>query len=93
VRCGACDAEFSTDYQTPVIQIQASSKPLVIEQTSKKYKSGMLLGSILMLASFPGCVAGADSESTSVILLSVLMFFGGAFVYTTGRIGAWWNHG
>ncbi len=62
-------------------------KPVVTEQTSKKYKGRMLLGG---LACCIGVVMMVGSESPLPGLLAIAV---GALLYASGRFSAWWNHG
>jgi hypothetical protein len=62
-------------------------KPVVTEQTSKKYKGRMLLGGL-------GCCIGVvmviGSENPLPGLAVVVV---GIALYASGRFSAWWNHG
>jgi len=62
-------------------------KPVVTEQTGKKYKGIMLLGGLGVGVGVVMLIAGAAP------LLSVGTVTGGLLVYFCARAGAWWNHG
>lgn len=62
-------------------------KPVVTEQTSKRFKGTMLIGLLLCCI---GVVMIVAFGSPGWGVLSVIL---GLLVYFAGRIGAWWNHG
>lgn len=62
-------------------------KPVVTEQTSKRYKGLMLLGGVLCCV---GVVSMIGSESPGFGLGSTVVGLG---LYAFGRFSAWWNHG
>ena len=62
-------------------------KPVVTEQTSKKYKGRMLIGCLVICV---GVVMAMASESP---LIGVCVIVAGFVVYFSARFGAWWNHG
>lgn len=62
-------------------------KPVVTEQTSKRYKGFMLLGGICCCIGVVVMVKG-DSPAAGAAF-----FLGGLITYIAARAGAWWNHG
>lgn len=66
---------------------QHSAIPVqTIEQTSKKYKFGQLVGVCLILASVISCT-NRDFHSGAWLLIL------GMGIYIVSRMGAWWNNG
>ncbi len=68
------------------------------EQTPKKYKARMAIGSTMVIGGFTTIAAAAASNATSTIggIAVACGFFSvlaGAGVYAWGRIPQWWNHG
>lgn len=60
-------------------------RPMLIEQTAKKYKGMMLFGGLGILVGF-FMVSHVPPLGVLVIVASLaLLFF--------GRLGAWWHHG
>lgn len=73
-RCGA-----------PIIHAGFNPRPRTIEQTSKEWKLGMLLGfSAAAFGMLLGC-AGVE--------LGWFIFILGSLTFVGSRVGAWWNHG
>lgn len=62
-----------------------SGKTTTIEQTSKKYKKGLIVSIVLI-------VCGFTIISTSQTFGS-LMVGAGIITFLWSRIGAWWNNG
>lgn len=62
-------------------------KPVVTEQTSKRYKGLMLVGGLACCVGVV-MIVGAEDKSTGFDLLLV-----GLGVYVAARFLAWWNHG
>ena len=94
VRCAACDASFPAKYAA-----DAAPSPVVIEQTSKRWKRQMVWGWSVMLLSVGGCtvgMAGIDPKSSAQaipMLVGVGGFFIGAALHFSARAGAWWDNG
>lgn len=61
-------------------------KPVVTEQTGKKYKGMMLLGLLICCVGVVLMVAGGYP------LASVFSVAGGLVLYGGARLAAWWNH-
>lgn len=61
-------------------------RPMVTEQTSKKYKAVQLVGFFM-------CVAGVAAGFAGVAPAAVLLILFGVLTFCVGRIVAWWNHG
>lgn len=59
-------------------------RPVVTEQTAKKYKAARAFGALLMIV---GVVLAGPAAMYG---LAALLF--GLVLYLYGRIGAWWNH-
>lgn len=97
IPCPACSKEISEMAATcpscgnPNTQIQEGLRPPVqtIEQTSKMYKGGQLLGGLLILI---GAVA-AFGGSRSAALFAALAMTIGSIIYLVSKLGAWWNNG
>jgi len=61
-------------------------KPVVTEQTSKRYKGRMLIGGLI-------CCVGVVAMVGDSPLFGGAAFVLGLAVYASGRFSAWWNHG
>jgi hypothetical protein len=70
----------------PGAHVVAAPTPTTIEQTSKKFKGGQLLGVL-------GICAGVIFYIGNSLGLGVLLMTGGAVVYGVSRVGAWWSNG
>ena len=73
----------------PASGVYGGSSPretVLIEQTSKEWKAGMLIGGVGMALGMLGCVAGEIAGGT-------MIFWGSALVYVVSRLTAWWRHG
>jgi hypothetical protein len=57
-----------------------------IEQTSKKYKMGQLIGVGMILASVVACSTREFHNGAWLMIL-------GLIIYIASRMGAWWNNG
>lgn len=62
-------------------------KPVVTEQTSKKYKGRMLLGVVGICVGVV-MLMGSENPVPGVLVIAV-----GAVLYVSARFSAWWNHG
>jgi hypothetical protein len=63
-----------------------ASQPVTVEQTSKKYKLGQLIGVGMILASVVACNQSEVGTSAGLLFL-------GLVVYVGAKVGAWWNNG
>lgn len=61
--------------------------PVVIEQTSKKWKAGILWGLGITVVSF--FMGGAFPEAIAVYAVLTLL---GIITLVVSLVGAWWNH-
>jgi hypothetical protein len=99
IPCTACDNQISemaaacpkcghpTDTDSPATSDGLPpARVVTVEQTSKKYKAGQLVGGAMVCASAVACTA--SEPGTSAILLVL-----GMVVYLGSRFGAWWNNG
>lgn len=66
-------------------------KPVVIEQTRKRYKALIAIGGAFMLIAPVACVAG--SFSAEATRNGIGLFLGGLLIYLAARALAWWKHG
>lgn len=62
-------------------------KPVLTEQTSKRYKGRMLIGCLICCVGVISLIASEDK------LFGAGAFVVGLGVYFAGRFGSWWNHG
>ncbi|MCY1388635.1 hypothetical protein D9M71_34100 [compost metagenome] len=62
-------------------------RPVVTEQTAKRFKGLMVLG--ILLAIVGGVVAAASDDSK----IGLLVMSGGAIAFLYAKFAAWWNHG
>jgi hypothetical protein len=62
-------------------------KPVVTEQTGKKYKGLMLIATLICCVSIVLMVSGAYPGG------SALSFAAGIALFILARFAAWWNHG
>lgn len=67
-------------------QLHGLPLPTTIEQTSKKYKAGQLIGALMIGSGIVIYVGGSMG-------LGTILVTGGAFIYMAARVGAWWNNG
>ena len=65
------------------------TKPITVEQTSKRYKSGQALGLLVIAVGILFATAVGRQGSGFGILLAIL----GVAVFLMASIGAWWNNG
>lgn len=61
-------------------------RPVVTEQTSKRYKGFMLLGGVF-------CCVGVIAFFGENPIAGAFVFLGGLITYLWARAAAWWNHG
>lgn len=66
-------------------------KPVLIEQTRKRYKIAIAIGVILMLVSPVSCVA--RNFSAAAMRDGIGLFLIGLIVYLAAKALAWWKHG
>lgn len=69
------------------------AKPVVIEQTGKKYKREMALGSGIAIGGVVLSIFSIPFENYVVTLAGVLMVPLGLLVFIAARARAWWHHG
>lgn len=62
-------------------------RPVVTEQTAKRFKGMMVLGVVLCIV---GAIVAAASESSRI---GMLIMAGGAILFLYAKFSAWWNHG
>lgn len=91
-------SKIETESKRP-IQENAFQAPVVVELTSKKYKSLIVLGNLLFFGSiafffftFSQTARGFFSIDTGVSIVFVT-FIVSIVVYSIGKFLAWWNHG
>ncbi|AGG89932.1 zinc ribbon domain-containing protein [Rhodanobacter denitrificans] len=60
--------------------------PVQVEQTSKSYKGGMLIGFIVAVGGFFSAAAIGGAAGLTIVVIGLLLFVGSA-------IGGWWHHG
>lgn len=65
---------------------QSTSHIQTIEQTSKKYKLGQLIGMGLIVGSVVACSSRQFHGGAWLLIL-------GLVIYISSRMGAWWNNG
>lgn len=73
-----------------------AQKPVVTEQTDKRYKSIQAIGCLMVIAGIVLTVIMSPDrpgESTAGVNAGVLLMMFGAPVWLTGRVLGWWNHG
>lgn len=68
-------------------------KPVVIEQTAKKWKAIQAAGLVVVVIAAGIYVLGMRLESQGVMLTGVGVLTIGIGVHWTGRAIAWWHHG
>jgi predicted nucleic acid-binding Zn ribbon protein len=69
------------------------AKPLVIEQTGKQYKKEMLLGAGIAIAGVLVAIFSIPFESSTAMMVGILMVPLGLLVFIAARARAWWHHG
>jgi hypothetical protein len=87
IRCPDCNAQISDAAPTcPHCGRPMAAAPMLVEQTGKSFKAGIVIGIIVAVIGFfsAGVVGGAFG--LTVLVIGVLIFVG-------SLIGAWWNHG
>jgi hypothetical protein len=68
-------------------------KPIVIEQTEKKWKAWILAGAIVALLGLVPFFAMLKSNPGAGFAALLGCAFAGICIAMVGRIGGWWNHG
>lgn len=68
-------------------------KPVVIEQTSKKYKRQMVISGYCAAVGFFMTIVGTGSDIPFLIQIGSLMTIGGIIGVIVARMSAWWHHG
>jgi hypothetical protein len=87
ISCPDCDTQISDAAPTcPRCGRPMTDTPVLIEQTGKSYKAGIVIGIIVAVFGFfsAGVVGGAFG--LAVLVIGILIFIG-------SLIAAWWNHG
>jgi hypothetical protein len=95
--CPTCGGGFVLPGQMAPMQQPVAYKPVLIEQTAKRYKAMQLLGGLMMLGSLvvmvPSCVSMDKNGPGKQAAIGVLVGLVGAVIYVFGRFFAWWRHG
>lgn len=84
---------------TPIQQLQQATQQQpqhiqTTQQTSKKWKSGILIGTAMMLLSPCFCFGGGTpKDNSSIVIVGSILFLCGLGVYSYSGIAAWWHHG
>lgn len=71
-------------------------KPVLIEQTAKKYKAMRAIGILILLATAVLAIASSDYFGVAEGLTTILVAVGagvGIIVFGVGVILSWWHHG
>lgn len=101
VRCLKCKTLLVVPHPA-VATNPATTTPVPIEQTGKRYKGCMLVSAVIMglsaavlggSCSIAKHEAKPDPDLQMVVALAFLAFLGGLFMYFVARFLAWWNHG
>lgn len=71
----------------------AEEKPVLIEQTAKKWKKIQAAGMALVVIAAVLGVFAMRSQSEPLILSGLATFVAGIVVYYVGDLAAWWHHG
>jgi len=94
IKCPDCGKEMS-DQAASCLNCGHPIKPVVIEQTAKKFKGRQAFYIILLVAGFLMLLGSFASlpESMGFTLFSLLFIVAGAVGYIVSRFAAWWHHG
>jgi hypothetical protein len=71
-------------------------RPILIEQTSKKYKLIRGVGILILVATAAFALVNSDEFGTSdgiTTTISILGFVAGLIVFGVGLLLSWWHHG
>lgn len=69
-----------------------AEKPLLIEQTSKKWKKLYLWAWLFFFLGFMSCMPAVVDHSSSAGVMTGIFFLTGISLYIRARSGAWWNN-
>lgn len=95
IPCPSCENPISTKARAcpkcghPIVADESPSDlsaPVTIEQTSKLYKGGQLIGVLMICGGVVACTSSAFDAAVPLLVIGVV-------VYTAARFGAWWNNG
>lgn len=102
VTCPDCEAQIS-DAATACLHCgrpmkrEVAGAPVLIEQSSKKYKRGMLIGLGGIPAAFVLALIGANGISPGVsqtfATLAIIVALAGVALFVFNFIARWWHHG
>jgi hypothetical protein len=95
--CPACstevsDAALACPRCAHPLNPAPATRPVTVEQTSKKYKKAQVL-SVAMLVTATLLLVSSGGVGTAQVGLGTVMFLAGLVVYLYSRVGAWWNNG
>jgi hypothetical protein len=103
VLCPICNNETLVLVQTsadlPRATIATPNGSVVtIQQTSKKYKAGILIGALMTIAGFlffPICCYTLPNviNIAYITSISAFLFIGGTITLIVSNVLAWWHHG
>jgi hypothetical protein len=84
IKCGA--PVIKTAGYKPAAAAYVPEAPVVTtQQTSKKYKLGQIIGSVLVLGGVVSCSSNDMGASAVFFVVGGAVYFGSVF-------GAWWDH-
>jgi DNA-directed RNA polymerase subunit RPC12/RpoP len=93
IPCAACEKRISQMATScpncghPVVAAPPARPEIqTVEQTSKRFKAGQLVGAAMLLWSFVACSAGNYYATSWILVL-------GLVIWLVSRTGAWWNNG
>ncbi len=67
-------------------------KPVVIEQTKKRWKLLMLMSVILIIISIYVFFYGMNKNNNGLIYYGIFLAFAGFIVLGVSKFGAWWSN-
>ncbi len=80
-------------------RVRERDRPILIEQTAKKYKVVQLIGFFITLAGASMLMAGiiyherTGCDGLAAIGMGLVVTFLGIMTSAAARVGAWWDHG
>jgi hypothetical protein len=113
-RCGSCGGRFQIPLPVAaVVELRGAvkadvgldeglfnlQKPVVIEQTAKRYKLAQLVGFLMAIISLVVCftdlphILPSGLETGWVLRIGIAGFLLGFLICLSGKAMAWWEHG
>lgn len=97
IKCAECGKEISDKAPScpscgNPINNKLQQKPVVIEQTYKKWKVVKLVSGILIVIGIFNLFGGINNHNDPSISFGIFILFIGIIGSIIGKFGAWWNN-